>query len=109
MKSLFTVIFLVSLAFSSEASRNGFDEVSLELSESVGNDGADVSSVVTTVEHKESEIESDNLIIHDSDSSEYSVNKFNFLFYLIYKVQYADFEEEDENEIEVKEPFTFSF
>jgi len=37
----------------------------------------------------------------EKDSSEYSVNKFNYLFYLIYKVKYIGFEEDQPVPIEI--------
>ena len=59
--------------------------------------GSGVSAESVSVDNNESKIST-----HESDSSEYSVNKFNYFFYLIYKVKFLDVQEE--LEISEEEP-----
>ena len=47
---------------------------------------------------RQSTTEEPNKVTSESDSSQYSVNKFNFLFYFVYKLKYMDEELETEDE-----------
>lgn len=100
MKSILTILLVtLSSGFALANTSNSTEALDNEPIESVeGNEGDDAAVVVSSepLDQKPSISE------HEKDSSEYSVNKFNYLFYLIYKVKYLGFDEDLEHELTIE-------
>lgn len=104
MKHIWLIACVLFLSLSSTAGTGSIDPHKGQTHDYNGEEG--VKQIQERGDQDESNREvQDDSNINETDSSHYSVNKFNFLFYLVYKIKYTDdgVPVEEENAVMIEE------
>ena len=91
--TIFSLLLTTTFALANSLGNTENQPSIIEKSNDSRGGGSDVSSGTEVGESSKPANHEEDLIL-ESDSSEYSVNKFNYLFYLIYKVKFLDIKQE---------------